>query len=99
MLDLDIITVGKVGDGAGYLENAVVGAGGEAEAFHGFAKQHFAAFVDNADFLHHFRRHHRIGIDFLVIFKALGLALAGEYHTLADLLAAFRFAGGGDLLE
>ena len=47
---LDVATAAEVGDGAGDLENAVVGAGGEAHAAHGHLECALSGRIERAEF-------------------------------------------------
>ena len=51
----------EVGDGARHLEDAVVGAGAEAEAVHGLLQDELPRFVNATIFTHHPAAHLRVG--------------------------------------
>ncbi len=57
----NIHAAGKVGDGAGEFEDAVVGAGGELQLVHGGAHQSSAGFIQGAILAHLRRVHIRVG--------------------------------------
>src|SRR5579885_70092 len=78
----------EVGDRAGDLENAVVGAGGEAEAGHGTLKQALAVRRDVAVFPDLARAHLRVAVN-LFSFEALQLALARLDDARADFRRTF----------
>ena len=89
----------EVGDGARYFEDAVVGAGGEADAFHCRFEQAFAGVVDGADPLHHVGGHHGVAVNRWVVGETVGLALAGLYHAFADGFAGFGTTVGRHLVK
>lgn len=57
---IDVFTSGKIGDGAGDFQDAVVGACGKALAVHRFFEQRFAFGVERAVLANLCRRHCRI---------------------------------------
>ena len=74
---------GKVGDGAGDLEDAVVAAGGEALAGHRPFEQGFAGGIERAELADLAGRHCGIGEDALAP-KAFELSAAGFDNAFAD---------------
>lgn len=91
MLLVDLLAAFQVGDGAGHLEDAVVGAGRETEAV-GYHLQHpVAVGVQFAEFLDEARRHLGIAMDFGAA-VALLLNMAGALDPPGDVGRTFRLA-------
>uniref|UniRef100_E6PYE0 Uncharacterized protein n=1 Tax=mine drainage metagenome TaxID=410659 RepID=E6PYE0_9ZZZZ len=83
----------EVGDGAGDLENAVVGAGAEALLLHGAFEQPLGVCAEVAVGANLAGSHLGVGVDFfLCLGKAVALALAGGDDAVANLGGTF---GGG----
>src|SRR5260370_1144119 len=88
----------EIGDGARDFQDAVVCARGEAHARNGIF-QHFLALVgDGAEFPDQFRRHLRVGEDFLLARESVSLALAGSQHALSHRGGVFRGGCSAELL-
>lgn len=99
MQGLYLLATCQVGDGAGDLQNATVGTGGEGETLHRHAKHIHASLVGLGEEVNHALTHLGIAVDALVVLVSLGLNLPRLDDTLTD--AGTRFAGGslGDVLE
>ena len=80
--------LGEVGDGAGDLEDAVVGAGGQRELFHGLLEQVAHAGIERAVALDLRRGHTGVGREARAA-ETDELVLAGQFDALAH--------GGGRL--
>ncbi len=78
---LEMLGAVQVGDGAGHAEDAVVGAGGEAEAFHGGVEKFLAGFVEDAELAELPAGHAAIEAG-AVGAEAVALAGAGGLHLL-----------------
>src|SRR5215212_11110477 len=76
---LDPIARREVRDGAGHLEDAVVGAGGEAEAFDGGEEEAFGRGVELAVFAELAGGHVRVGFA-----ETVALDLASRFHARSD---------------
>lgn len=89
----------QVGDGAGDLQDATVGTGGEGETLHRHAKHIHASLVGLGEEVNHALAHLGIAVDALVVLVSLGLNLPRLDDTLTD--AGTRFAWGslGDVFE
>jgi len=61
MPDFDVRAAVEVGDGAGHLQDAVVGAGGETETVHGLLQNQLPRLVNTAELTHHPAAHLRVG--------------------------------------
>ena len=53
MADFDVRAAVEVGDGAGHLEDAVVGTGGKAETVHCLLQNQLPRLINPAVFAHH----------------------------------------------
>ena len=73
----------EVGDGAGHLEDAVIGAGAQSQAAHCFAKKAFPGVIEFAVLLDVLGPHEGAGID-AVMGGALDLAVPRGNHALTD---------------
>ena len=96
---LHVLAASQVGDGAGYLQDATVGTGGEGETLHRHAKHIHARLVWFGEEVNHALAHLGIAVDALVVLVSLGLNLPRLDDTLTD--AGTRFAWGslGDVFE
>lgn len=96
---LHVLAASQVGDGAGDLQNATVGTGGEGETLHRHAKHIHASLVGLGEEVNHALTHLGIAVDALVVLVSLGLNLPRLDDTLTD--AGTRFAWGslGDVFE
>lgn len=94
-----VLAACQVGDGAGDLQNAAVGTGGERETLHRHAKHIHARLVWFGEEVNHALAHLGIAVDALVVLVSLGLNLPCLDDTLTD--AGTRFAWGslGDVFE
>ena len=81
---LNLLAAGEVGDGAGNLENAAVGAGGELQALHGHTEHVERGGVGLGKLMEHALGHHGIAVDALVGLESLLLDLTGGNDSLAD---------------
>ena len=79
----------EVGDGAGYAEDAVVGAGRHVVAVHGGAEKAHGIVIEGTVLAQHLTGHLGVAVDAGDVFEAFGLDGAGGDDTLAD--------GGGGL--
>ena len=92
MHGLYFLASSKVGDGAGYFEDAAVGAGGEFQALHGHAEHVERGGVGFGELMEHALRHLRIAMDTASPpalpgrkgTEALCLDVAGFYHPFAN---------------
>jgi len=97
MFGRDLIVGLQVGDGAGYFQDAIVGAGAEIQFGHRDANQllgfvgEFAVLFDLA------RAHARVAVDFFVGTKARLLALARATDAIPDRGGAFFGAGAANV--
>lgn len=89
----------EVGDGAGELDDAVVGAGGEAEALHGHFEQFGAGVVEDAEFLEEGRGHLGVAVDAGVGGEPLVLDGPGGDDAGLDGGAGLAVGGGGEFVE
>ena len=80
---------GEIGDGAGDLENAIVGAGGEVEGLHRLFEKLGTLGVDGAVLTHNLGTHIGVGADVGKFGKAGALEIAASHDALAH--------GGGGL--
>jgi hypothetical protein len=87
MAQPDFRAVVEVGDGAGHLEDAVVGARGEAEAVHGILEHFLSRLVDDAELTHHAAGHLRIAEDVEMVRKTFLLDFACRHHPFSDVRA------------
>lgn len=92
----DVLRATEIGQGAGDLEDTVVGAGGEVHLAHGMLHVAVAHVVELAVLLHLARAHGGIGAGLASLEAAL-LDLAGLHHAGADGLRFLATAGGGKL--
>src|SRR5271156_6208707 len=81
----------EVSDGARNFQNAVVGAGGEAQALNRGLQDFFAFGGNGAVFADQLRRHLRIGVDVFFGAVAFELNVAGTQHAAAHTGGAFDF--------
>ena len=79
----------EVGDGAGYADDAVVGAGRHVVAVHGCAEKAHGIVIDGTVAAQHLAGHLCVAVDAGSVFEAFGLDGAGGDNALAD--------GGGGL--
>ena len=96
--DFDVRAAVEVGDGAGHLQDAVVGAGGESETVHRLLQKLLPRLVDAAIFAHHPAAHLRIGEQPRVSREPLLLDLPRRHDPLADLSTSLRRLVRGQLL-
>ena len=82
----------EVGDGAGHLEDAVVGAGTHVEALHGVAQLLKAGGVGLGPLVEQRRGHLGVAVHTAHVLETLRLYLAGGHHTGTD--GTRRLAGG-----
>ena len=75
----------EVGNGAGHLEDAAVGTGGELQALHGHAEHVERGGVGLGKLVEHALGHHGVGVDALEGFEALLLNFTGFNDTLTDI--------------
>ena len=87
----DILLAVEVGYGAGYLQDAAVGAGREVETGHGGLQHTVCLLVEDAVLVEHTVGHLRIAVHKVRVLIALRLYLTGGNDTLAYL--GRRFAG------
>ena len=74
----------KVGNGAGYLQDAVVGASGEVETFHGGTEETDACLVRFGILVNHALGHLGVAVDALHVLEAFFLNGAGFDYSFAD---------------
>ena len=93
ILRFDMVAGGKVGNGAGHLEDAVVGSGAEVQLGDGYAQQFLRRFVKLA-MLFHLARAHPFVAPYLALAEAGLLDVARGFDAGADSFAglAGRFA-------
>ena len=89
----------EVGNGAGHLEDAVVGTGREVEALHGTLQHGTSALVGLGILLQQTRSHLRIAVYSLFVLEALLLYLACGNHSLAYGCAGLALACVGYFFE
>ena len=89
----------QVGNGARNLQDAVVGTGGEVEAFHGGAQEIHAVCIGLSILVEQAGGHLCVAMYVRYIGETLCLYLPGTYHTFADGGAGFAFLPFGKLLE
>ncbi len=98
MFGADIRAAGEVGHGAAHLEDAVVGAGAEAEAVHGLFEEGLAGGIDAADLAQLLAAHLGVAVDLLPFVPVL-LDLPRDDDALAHVGALLRRAFGAQLGE
>ena len=98
MPDFDVRAAIEVRDGAGHLQDAVVGAGGEAEPVHCLLQNQLPRLVNPAVFTHHPAAHLRVGEQPRMPIEPLFLDFPRRHHPLADVGTALRGFVGGQLL-
>ena len=98
MPDLNARAAVEVGDGAGHLQDAVVGPGGEPQPVHRLLQNLLPRRVNLAIVAHHPAAHLRVGEQPRPSLEPLLLDLPRRHHALADLRAALRRLVGGQLL-
>ena len=86
----------QIGNGAGYLEDAVIGAGGETETVGDQFQHAVAAGVQFAEFLDEAGRHLGVTVDFGP-FVAIRLNVAGMFHPRGNGCGAFGFTPIGQV--
>ena len=96
---LDRLAAFQVGNGAGYLQDAVVGAGREVKARPGAFQQGEATRIRACVEGSQFAVHLCVAVDAGYLGVALLLQLAGTYHAFADNDAWFAGADVGHLFE
>lgn len=96
MRRLDLLGAGEIGNGAGQLEDAVVGAGAEMQLAHGCLEQILAGSVKLAVLAHLVGVHLRIGQRGCTL-KAFTLALPCRFDAGANRRARFAEAIVGQL--
>jgi hypothetical protein len=74
----------QIGDGAGQLEDTVIGAGGELELAHRGLHQVFAGLVQGAELAHIRWAHICVASDPVLPLKSRPLTLARRFHPVAD---------------
>ena len=84
MPDFDVRAAVEVGDGAGHLQDAVVGAGGKAETVHRLLQNQLPRFVNPAVFAHHSAAHLRVGEQPRMPLEPQLLDFPRRHHPLAD---------------
>lgn len=89
----------KVGNGAGNLQDAAVGAGRELQTLHGQAQEFAALGVQNAVFAQMLFRHLCIAMHSLDRGEALGLDVSGTQDPFSDDGTGFARCCRGDFLE
>ena len=94
----DVFLRSQVGDGAGDLEDAVVGAGAETEFGHRRLQELLGIGANGAEFLYLPRPHLGVGVDFPPL-EAEELPLPSASHPFPDALRALPFRPGDDVLE
>lgn len=92
----DVFFAGEVGEGAGDFEDAVVGAGGEVEGFHGLLKEVGGVFVELAVGADLARGHGGVGEEAGGAFEAFGLDGACGDDAFADFFGFFAAGGAGE---
>ena len=90
MADFDVRAAVEVGDGAGHLEDAVVGAGGKAKTVHRLFQQHLPRLVNPAVFAHHPAAHLRVGEQPVTTLETLFLDFP-RLHPLSDVRREIYF--------
>ena len=80
----DVLRLVEVGEGAGDLENPVVGAGREVEVLHGLLEEGGGLVVELAVGLDEAGGHGGVGGGAGVLGEAGGLDVAGRHDALAD---------------
>ena len=95
---LDRIGTREIGDGASYLQQAVVGASGEAEALARRFQEALAGFVQDADAAHLARTHVGVAREFRTS-ESRSLASARLLDPFANNLRALWLTSTGQLLE
>src|SRR5688572_21065172 len=90
MSRVDSLAALEVGDGATDFKNAIVRAGGEAEASHRALEHSFAGRVDVAVGANHARSHGGVRED-LFVFESTQLTLACFDYTIANYGGAISF--------
>ena len=99
VVGLNLLASFKVGDGAGNLQDAAVGSGGEREAFHCCVEQFEAVVVGLGIFVNHVLGHLRVEIYSLVVAETFLLYLACLYHSFAYNRAWLALPCAGYFLE
>ena len=99
MLGADVGLAVEVGDGAGELYDAVVGAGGKAETLHGHLEEAGAGIVEPAVLFEQGGGHLGIAMDAGIGGEALALDGAGGDHARLDGGAGLAVGDGGELVE
>ena len=89
----------EVGDGAGYAEDAVVGAGRHVVAVHGGAEKAHGIVIEGTVLAQHLTGHLGVAVDAGSVFEALGLDGAGGDDTLADSGGGFAGRALAELVE
>ena len=98
MPNLDVRVAVEVGDGAGHLQDAVVGSGGKTETVHRLLQQHLPRLVNPAVFAHHTAAHLRVGEQPRTSLEPLFLYLSRRHYPLADVGTSLRRFVRGQLL-
>ena len=91
-----MLAVSQVGDGAGHLEDAVVGAGGKSQAVGDQFQHAVAGVIQFAVFLDKTGRHLGVAVDFRTL-VALQLDLSRAFHPPGNLRGAFRLSPVGQV--
>ena len=91
MLLMNVCTAVKIGDGAGYLQDAIIGACGEAEPVGDQLQHSISACVQFAVFFDEAGRHLGVTVYFSP-FVAICLNVAGMFHPRCNGCGAFSFA-------
>ena len=98
MPDFDVRAAVEVGDGAGHLQDAVVGAGGKAKTVHRLLQNQLSRLVNPTVFADHPAAHLRIGEQPRTTLEPLLLDFPRRHHSLADVCTSLRRFVGGQLL-
>ncbi len=83
MFGLDVGGIGQIGDGTGYLQDAVMGTGTEAEAGHCKFHEVLTGSIQCRMFSYLPGGHACIAMDMGVCLKPFRLALTGQNHLLS----------------
>ncbi len=98
MPQVDLCAAVEVGDGAGDLQDAVVGAGGEAQTVHGVLQDLLPGWRDGAILPYHSTRHLGVAEDVVVVGKSLLLYFPRRHHTLSDVGTLLSHFVAGEFL-
>ena len=98
MADFDVRAAVEVGDGAGHLQDTVVGTGGKAQTVHRLLQEQLPRLVNTAIFPHHPAAHLRVREHTLTPLEPPLLDFPRCHHPLADFRTALRRFVGGQFL-